>query len=97
MVLIASHYVACGWILLARLSEDEAYQTWLYKAGVVNRNELDIYLSALYWEMATLTTVGYGDITAHTEREIQLSIIWMLFGVAFYSYVISTLTSSLVS
>jgi hypothetical protein len=96
-VLLLSHYVACGWILLARLSYDDAYDTWLYTFKIVDRSNSEIYLAALYWEMSTLTTVGYGDISANTEAEIQMSIVWMLFGVAFYSYVISILTSSLVS
>jgi hypothetical protein len=96
-VLLLSHYVAWGWILLAKLSDDDAYDTWLFTFNVVDRSNSEIYLAALYWEMSTLTTVGYGDISANTEGEIQMSIVWMLFGVAFYSYVISILTSSLVS
>ena len=47
--------------------------------------------------MATLTTVGYGDVVAQNGSEIGANMAWMIVGVAFYSYVISTLTSTLVS
>jgi hypothetical protein len=41
----------------------------------------------------TITTVGYGDISAYTIDERILSLILMLFGVVFYSFVIGTLSS----
>ena len=43
--------------------------------------------------MTTLTTVGYGDITAANSIERGVCIIVMLGGVFFYSYTIGTITS----
>jgi len=40
-----------------------------------------------------LTTVGYGDFGAVTVAELILTLIWMIFGVGFYSFVIGNLTS----
>jgi hypothetical protein len=40
-----------------------------------------------------LTTVGFGDIGAGTTFERVLCMIWMLFGVGFYSFVVGTLSS----
>jgi len=45
--------------------------------------------------LITLSTVGYGDISSETEYEYILSILYMFFGVAFYSYFIGMLTSVL--
>ena len=45
--------------------------------------------------LTTLTTVGYGDIDARTTPELIIAIIFMFFGVGFYSYFIGMLTSVL--
>jgi len=37
--------------------------------------------------------VGYGDFGAVTTAELLLSLVWMIFGVGFYSFVIGNLTS----
>ena len=40
-----------------------------------------------------MSTVGYGDITGKTDFERTLSIIIMLFGVCFFSFVIGSMAS----
>ena len=44
-----------------------------------------------------MSTVGYGDITSYTEIEQTLAIVWMLYGVCFFSFVIGSLSSMLSS
>jgi len=41
----------------------------------------------------TLTTVGFGDIVAYTAVEKVFAIVWMTFGVAFYSFTIGNLST----
>jgi CRP-like cAMP-binding protein len=41
--------------------------------------------------------VGYGDISVLTNTELILSVIWMIFGVGFYSFTIGNLSSVLAS
>lgn len=52
----------------------------------------DIYISAIYYCFVVLTTVGYGDISSHNTYERLFTIIWMIFGIAFYSFIISFIT-----
>jgi len=47
----------------------------------------------LYRAIQTLTTVGYGDVHAVTTLEKVMSLIWMIFGVGFYSFTIGNLSS----
>lgn len=47
----------------------------------------------MHWATQTVTTVGYGDIGAVTGPEIVISLCWMLFGVAFYSFIIGNFIS----
>ena len=60
---------------------------------MVDAENSALYLAASYWAFSTLTTVGYGDISAYTDSERVVAIIWMCFGVAFYSFTIGNLTS----
>ena len=47
------------------------------------------YVAALYWATFTLTTVGYGDITAVSELERVFNIFVFIGGVAIYATVIA--------
>ena len=67
--------------------------TWVYRKGLTNSTPGEQYLYALHWATQTVTTVGYGDIGAITTAEIILSFIWMMVGVAFYSFIIGNFSS----
>ncbi len=61
----------------------------------MGEDHLRLYMFSLYWSFTTLTTVGYGDLTAFSNDEIMISLIWMMFGVGIYSFIIGSLTSVL--
>ena len=44
-----------------------------------------------------MTTVGFGDVTVGTTTERIFAIVWMIVGVAFYSYAIGNMTSMIAS
>lgn len=50
---------------------------------------------SLYWAITTLTTVGYGDITPRTPEELIFNMACMILGVAWYGFVVSTMTQVL--
>ncbi len=50
---------------------------------------------SLYWATATTTTVGYGDIRAHTNSERLYASIVMVLGVSAYGYIIASVAASL--
>ncbi|KAJ3382973.1 Kinesin-like protein kif27 [Entophlyctis sp. JEL0112] len=66
---------------------------------VVNGNwtasQWSIYVQSLYWTVTTMTTTGYGDITAKNDGERVFSLVTMILGVLFYGYVSGTIASSL--
>lgn len=57
----------------------------------------EFYLIGIYFTVTTITTVGYGDISADTTGERIMCIILMLIGVVSYSYAIGSLSSLLTS
>ena len=50
------------------------------------------YLMAMYWAVTTMSTVGYGDISPGADNERLYNIVAMVFGVAFYSYIIASIS-----
>ena len=66
--------------------------TWIVQEGLEFKSNQEIYISALYYCFVVLTTVGYGDIQSSNTAERIFTIIWMLFGIAFYSFTISFIT-----
>jgi hypothetical protein len=55
------------------------------------------YLTALYWAATTVTTVGYGDISASTDIEMMFAFVAMVFGVMTFATVSGTLTTIVMS
>ena len=54
------------------------------------------YVTAFYWAITTLSTVGYGDITPATFGEKVFSILAELFGCVLFAMLIGTLGSMMV-
>jgi len=84
------------WHFSAKL-EGLGPDTWVVRYGLIDESDGRKYLFALYWALTTLTTVGFGDISAGTSAERVICIVWMMFGVGFYSFAVGTITSVLTS
>ena len=88
-VIICIHISACFWRFLPKL-KDYSPDTWLFSGGYLNENQ---YIISVYWCIVTFSTVGYGDISAKNSKEIIFAILWMFFGICFYSFIIGSLAS----
>jgi voltage-gated potassium channel len=77
------HIIACGWIALGSGT-----------AGIENDKILE-YVRAVYWSFTTLTTVGYGDISAKTAAQMLFSCGVQVVGVGFFGFIISNVASLL--
>ncbi|CDW71963.1 cation channel family protein [Stylonychia lemnae] len=90
------HLMACFWFLSAKFNDFE-YDCWVMARQIEDMDDGYQYLTSVYWALQTITTVGYGDIAANTQVEQILSILWMVFGVGFYSFTIGNLSSVIAS
>jgi voltage-gated potassium channel len=80
---ITIHMFACGWIALGG------------QAVIEKPDDLTRYVSAIYWAITTLTTVGYGDVVAKTIPQMLYANATQIVGVAFFGYVLSNMASLL--
>ena len=89
------HLWSCIFILISK----DYFPNWLSKTKSLNNlklidmNNFTIYLSAFYFVLTTIITVGYGDITVGNNTERIFDLFLMIFGVCIYSCVISILSS----
>ncbi|XVF01144.1 hypothetical protein REPUB_Repub04eG0063200 [Reevesia pubescens] len=97
VTLFLVHCAGCLYYLLADLYPHQG-KTWL---GSVNPNFRETslwirYISALYWSITTMTTVGYGDLHAVNTVEMVFIIFYMLFNLGFTAYIIGNMTNLVV-
>jgi hypothetical protein len=51
----------------------------------------DKYITALYWSLSTMSTVGYGDVSPQTMQEQFVTIVAMLLACGTFGYTIGTI------
>lgn len=92
---VFSHIVGCLWHFIPLLYDEE--NNWVVVRGLRDETAIRKYFFSLYWSLTTIFTVGFGDITPVNLVEYIFTIIWVLFGVGFYSFTIGTLSTILVN
>jgi hypothetical protein len=102
-VIISSHWMACTWVLQAFIASDTPLPSWLgddgycvasdaHETGYVCQAPGTMYIAALYWSVMTITSVGYGDISATPFNEVEMAVCLclMLISSVIYAQVIGT-------
>lgn len=91
---VAAHYMACIWGLVGLLGEQQRFAstgTWIHAASIAKGFDVttidafDLYAISIYWAMATLTTVGYGDVVPINTAEYIVCDVLILAGAAAWS------------
>jgi len=103
LIITTMHWFACTLRLLPAMfifinpdtDEEVSWMTATSNAGVplVDCNHWTQYCWALYWASMTLTTIGYGDISAQTTAEAVMMTCAMCIGSVMYAYAIGEVCS----
>src|SRR5690606_33419461 len=72
---------------------NESPNTWLIHSGLNDMDNFDVYISSLYFITYTILSIGYGDIVSQNYYERLFNMLFMLIGVMFFSFAISSLAS----
>lgn len=97
VTLFAVHCAGCLSYLLAARYHDPS-RTWIGAAfpHFMKQSLWIRYITAIYFAITTLTTVGYGDLHAENTREMIFDIVYMLFNLGLTAYLIGNMTNLVV-
>ncbi len=87
--IICIHTVSNIFIFIGR----NEYPNWIIYYGYDSYSYLKLYLTAIYYTIETLTTVGYGDLTCITPNEKLFGLFMEIVGIFAYSWAISRVSN----
>ena len=72
-ITLHTHFVACLWYIFSCQASCCHENTWVLTTSLINSTVSDTnhYCSSLYWAMATLTSTGYGNLTARSVSYLK--------------------------
>lgn len=97
---LLSHFSACAWYLVGKTSVpdnpgSDGPKSWIEKISPAIEDDDDdrvfmLYLNALYFSLATMTTVGYGDLSPVNSDEKLFGIFYFLLSIVAFSGVVGS-------
>jgi hypothetical protein len=93
MFIVFFHILACIWLHMGL----NITGSWIPVSGLEGSKatDTDRYISALYFIVTTLTTVGYGDFKGYTRDEYIFQMILEFLGIGFFSYTMGSINTIL--
>ena len=89
IVFSSLHLCTCFFIFIGR----NEFQGWIVQNNLQDKSFLDLYIASLYYQMTTLTTVGYGDITSNVGNEKIYGIFILIVGTCAYSWILTYISN----
>ncbi|KAL6984857.1 RAC-alpha serine/threonine-protein kinase [Sarracenia purpurea var. burkii] len=97
VTVFAVHCAGCFYYLIAARYHDPK-RTWIGASmdDFLKQSLWIRYVTAIYWSITTLTTVGYGDLHPVNTSEMIFDIFYMLFNLGLTAYLIGNMTNLVV-
>lgn len=95
------HFTSCLFVIVAKINQiynETEEPTWLdeFEVYQAQGQHFQLYIVSFYWTITTITTVGYGDITASNLGERLFCSFMMILGVISFSLANGTLSQILI-
>lgn len=97
MIICIAHWCACGFHLIAMFEESSYSNTWLRQFHIEDEDWTVRYITSIYWALATMTTIGYGDITPTTNPEKIYAMLMMILSSGVFGYTMNRIGNILQS
>lgn len=89
LTIIIMYFIGCGFYLWSTLFGSSSY-TFIKNYNLGDEDGFYKMLTACYFSLTTLSTVGYGDLSPKSNPERLLGMLILLGGVAFFSYIMGS-------
>ena len=92
VLFLGAHWICCLWFFVG------FPDGWIAEKGMVDENGELIeglyfaWISSFYWAVTTMTTIGYGDISAGTATERGIACIAMCLGCGLFAWTTGKIT-----
>ncbi|CAK56044.1 unnamed protein product (macronuclear) [Paramecium tetraurelia] len=88
IIVFIAHICACVWHGIAFYNDG---YSWLDAYELRDKGNASKYNTAIYWATMTMTTVGYGDITAKNNLELLINNLTMLIASIVFAYSVNSI------
>ena len=96
-ILFLAHWMACLFYLIAATEAREVnWVTGYFDVSAEDALAIDkgsLYVASVYWAVATLSTLGYGDVIPATNAERLYAVAGTFIGGAVYAYLLGSVCS----
>lgn len=93
-IVVFAHWWACCIFSITKV-DPPGSMNWIVESGLDSSNIGEIYVASMYWSIATMTTIGYGDIHPTTYKERVLCIVIMIASSVIFGYILNSIGSLL--
>ena len=88
IIIIIAHWCACFWYFIATIYENDN-NNWIKNNAISNDSWYEKYTTSIYFSIATMMTVGYGDVIPKSPYEKIVAIIMMIISNTIFGYTMS--------
>ena len=83
-----THISSCIWALIGKIE----YPNWIIQYNLIDKSSTEIYFASMYYNFATIFSIGYGDICTTNKHERLYNIMLQSAGLFLYSYILSSMS-----
>ena len=91
--MLINHTLACLWVFMSKFEPDNNWVKTKIGDDYEDYPASSLYLMSFYFVTTTVTTVGYGDISAVSGMERFFSVIMLFIGVLCFASLSGSLAS----
>eukprot|EP00941_MAST-03F_sp_MAST-3F-sp1_P000530 g530.t1 len=91
-IFFISHMICCGWGYIGLyFTENGSGDSWISAYNFQNASKEDTYAASLYWTIATVMSVGYGDIVGIAMGERIYTVFVQTIGACMFGIILVTM------